>query len=95
MTTNPNPELAYAIWADIKRDATQRNAEIVIPFGAHGEQLGATRTNRRGNPQVRVWRPSSHSWTKWRNLSQGEALRYATAEDRKAFKPRYGIEWER
>lgn len=92
---NPNPEQSYAIWADIRRDATLRNAEVVIAFGAYGEQLAATRTNRRGNPQCRVWRPSSKTWTKWRILSQGEILRYATPEDRQHFKPRYGIEWDR
>lgn len=67
--------------------------QIVISFGTVGEQFAATRVSRRAM-QCRVWRPSSHTWTKWRPISETEVLRLAGSADRDNFKPDFGPVWE-
>jgi hypothetical protein len=82
-----------------RNDEIEPGNAVVLPFGAHGEQLAHVIITKRRPPQgclrVRVWRKASKSWTKPKTINRSEIIRAATEPDNVHFAPEYGIAWDR
>lgn len=68
---------------------------IIVAFGEVGEQYAQVVKSGIKHNRIRVWRPSSKSWTKPRPFRAEDIVRLAGMADKLKFKPDFGLAWER